>query len=125
MKDELEVRRAATAMGARAIRRVSLEEIAECHPDPRDAWKIFEAMSTADAHMQWRDPYARAKVRLAAAVGSPIVIPVLAILWTVNALGALYRFIVRSPDRRAARAEAAYWGRVERGEETSPYANER
>lgn len=66
---------------AREITGAALQSLTQ-ELDYRDRMRVHEAILTADFELTWADPHRMAKTKAVAILASPVIIPVLAVLWT-------------------------------------------
>lgn len=82
----------ATQLVARAARDINIRDLETRYPDGLDALHIHEAILTAHINLQWPDPGLTTRARTLAVVTSPLLVPLIAIMWTTwrlsNLLGA-------------------------------------
>lgn len=72
----------ATALIARAAREINIRELETQYPDGLDALHIHEAILTAHIQLDWPDPHITTRARTLAVVSSPLLVPLIAIMWT-------------------------------------------
>lgn len=82
MMDAAEIRAAAGLHAARAARAINPTSIEGPGLDSLDALRIYQAIVSADLHLEWTRPPISRPVKVVAIVGSPIIVVVLALLWT-------------------------------------------
>lgn len=71
-----------THLATRALREIDVRTIETLYPHHLDALNIHETLLTAHITLTWPTPKTLTRARTLAVVTSPLLIPILAILWT-------------------------------------------
>lgn len=78
-----EINDVTAALATRALREINVRTIETLYPHHLDALRIHETLLTAHLTLTWPNPRTVAKARTLAIVASPLLVPVLAVMWTV------------------------------------------
>lgn len=78
-QDELDA--AATHLATRALREINARTIETLYPYGLDALHIHETILTASLTLTWLNPKTLARARTLAIATSPLLVPILAIMW--------------------------------------------
>lgn len=93
----IETYEAAAVLAVDAVRGISLEEVLKRHPDPVEARAVQEAILVSHVGMEWRGtwlPGLNRTVKVAAVIGFPLVVPVLAIMHIAWGFDRLTRYVI-------------------------------
>jgi hypothetical protein len=77
-----EIAEAAAYFAARAAREINPRIIETAYPDGKDALHIYAALLTAHVAVSWHKPWSITAAKTLAVIGSPLLVPILAIMWT-------------------------------------------
>jgi hypothetical protein len=77
-----EITHAAAYIAARAAREIDPHLIETTYPHGHDALHIYAALLAANIHLSWPNPAITHRAKRLAVISSPLIVPILAIMWT-------------------------------------------
>lgn len=76
-----EIENGAALLAARTIRAIDPRIVEAEFPDGEDALRVYEALLAAHLRLDWPRPGVVGRAKAVAVVGSPLLVPILAIMW--------------------------------------------